>query len=80
MKNNVLNFNKFSDSRPSDLLKIKDFKAKYGLNYEYLYKWSVIKKQIRVYSMGGIALSEKEVLEFEQKKAANYGRNKQEDV
>lgn len=74
MKNNVINLNGFNN-RPSDLLKIKDFKAKYGLSYEYLYKWSVIKKEINVYSMGGIALSEKEVLEFENKRALRYGRN-----
>lgn len=71
---NVVNLNQFKgeNSRPSDLLKIRDFKAKYGLNYEYLYKWAVIKKQIKVYSMGGIALSEKEVLEFEEKRALKW--------
>ena len=74
---NVVNLEQFKNgsSRPTDLLKIRDFKAKYGLNYEYLYKWAVIKKQIKVYSMGGIALSEKEVLEFENKRALRYGRN-----
>lgn len=77
MENNVVNLEQFKseNSRPNDLLKIRDFKAKYGLNYEYLYKWAVLKKQIKVYSMGGIALSEKEVLDFEQKRALRYGRN-----
>lgn len=77
MKNNVINFERVKDEnkRPSDLLRIKDFEAKYGLKYDYLYKWAVSKKQIKVYSMGGIALSEKEVLDFEQRKALRYGRN-----
>lgn len=76
MQENVINLNRFLESkRPTDLLKIKDFEKKYGLKYEYLYKWSVQKKQIKVYSMGGIALSEREVLEFEERKAQRYGRN-----
>jgi hypothetical protein len=76
MQENVINLSRFLETkRPNDLLKIKDFEKKYGLKYEYLYKWSVQKKQIKVYSMGGIALSEREVLEFEERKAQKYGRN-----
>lgn len=76
MQENVINLSRFLETkRPTDLLKIKDFEKKYGLKYEYLYKWSVQKKQIKVYSMGGIALSEREVLEFEERKAQKYGRN-----
>lgn len=77
MENNVIYFERAKDenNRPKDLLKIKDFEAKHGLKYDYLYKWAVSKKQIQVYSMGGIALSEKEVLDFEKRKALRYGRN-----
>ena len=74
--NNVINLERFKDEqRPDDLLKIKDFEQKHGLKYEYLYKWSVLKGEIKVYSMWGIALSEKEVLDFERRKAMRYGRN-----
>lgn len=74
--NNVINLERFkNENRPDDLLKIKEFESKYGLKYDYLYKWAVIKKEITVYSMGGIALSEKEVLDFERRKALRYGRN-----
>lgn len=76
MQNNVINLNGYRcNPRPNDLLRIKDFEKKYGLKYEYLYKWSVQKKQITVYSMGGIALSESEVLGFEERKAKKYGGN-----
>lgn len=76
MQNNVINLDGFKkNTRPNDLLRIKDFQEKYGLKYEYLYKWAVLKKEIKVYSMGGIALSESEVLNFEERKAKKYGRN-----
>lgn len=77
MSNNVINFNEIREEkkRPKDLLKIRDFLPKYGLKYDFLYKWAVTKKQIKVYCNGGIYLSENDVLEFLNKRALKYGRD-----
>jgi len=64
-------------SRPSDLMTINELCQKHGFKYGYLYKWSCLLNEIKVYSAGKIQLSESEVLQFEDnKRSKKYGRNK----
>jgi len=61
---------------PTDLMSISEFKEKYGYKYGYLYKWSVLEREIPFYMVGGLKLSEKDVLAFEERKRIKkYGRN-----
>lgn len=48
----------------TDLMSIKELCLKYGYDYNYLYKWSIIKGVIPVYYRGTWKLSESEVQEF----------------
>lgn len=49
---------------PTDLMSIKELCMKHGYDYNYLYKWSILKGVIPVYYRGAWKLSESEVLEF----------------
>ena len=51
---------------PQDLMSIKELCLKRGYDYNYLYKWSIIKGEITVYNRGTWKLSESEVLEFSE--------------
>lgn len=79
---NVISINRDSlKNRPNDLMSIAELCAKYGYKYGYLYKWSVRAKNmgldhIEPYYKGGLVLSEKDVLNFEERrKKSKYGRN-----
>lgn len=54
---------------PQDLLSIKELCLKHGYDYDYLYKWAIIKGAIKVYLRGSWKLSESEVLEFSRRMA-----------
>ncbi|MBR2525781.1 hypothetical protein IKE67_04890, partial [bacterium] len=49
---------------PTDLMSLKELCLKHGFNYDYLYKWSILKREINVYFRGTWKLSESEVLNF----------------
>lgn len=54
---------------PQDLMSIRELCLKHGYNYDYLYKWSILKRAISVYERGTWKLSENEVLEFSRQQA-----------
>ena len=54
---------------PQDLMSIKELCLKHGYNYDYLYKWSILKGAITVYDRGCWKVSESEVLEFSRMQA-----------
>ena len=54
---------------PQDLMSIKELCLKHGYNYDYLYKWAILKRVITVYERGTWKLSEREVLEFSRVQA-----------
>ena len=54
---------------PQDLMSIKELCLKHGYNYDYLYKWAILKRVITVYERGSWKLSESEVLEFSRQQA-----------
>lgn len=54
---------------PKDLMSIKELCLKHQFDYDYLYKWSIVKGVIKVYYRGKWKLSESEVLEFSRIKA-----------
>ncbi len=56
-----------TEEEPQDLLSFKQLCTKHGYNYDYLYKYSILKGQIPVYDRGTWKLSESEVLEFSRK-------------
>lgn len=59
---NIIKFNQ--NEYPNDLLTIAEVKEKYGLGYSFVYKWTIVKKVLTAYDKAGIAVSEKELLEF----------------
>lgn len=61
---NVVYFNKKTE-RPNDLISIKEFCKKHK-NYKYstVYKWSVLKKEIKPYWTGQVCVSEAETINF----------------
>ena len=67
---NVIQFNQ--NEYPNDLLTISEIKKKYGLSYGFVYKWAIIKKVLTVYDKAGIAVSEKELLEFLNKRSKKW--------
>ena len=54
---------------PLDLMSLKELREKHGYNYDYLYKYSILRGDITVYLRGTWKLSEKEVLEFSRNMA-----------
>lgn len=54
---------------PKDLMSIKELCLKHQFDYDYLYKWSIVKGVINTYFRGKWKLSESEVLEFSRIKA-----------
>lgn len=49
---------------PDDLMSLKELCLKHSLEYDYLYKWSVVKGEIKVHFRGVWKVSESEALEF----------------
>ena len=70
---NVINF--IREEIPSDLLTFKEIEIKHGIKYQYLYKWACTMGQIRIFNRGKLKLSEREVLDFTEKRALKYGRD-----
>lgn len=54
---------------PQDLMSLKELCLKHGYNYDYLYKYSILRGDITVYLRGTWKLSESEVLEFSKNTA-----------
>lgn len=52
-----------------DLMSIPELCLKHGYNYDYLYKYSILRGNITVYFRGTWKLSEREVLEFSRNMA-----------
>lgn len=75
--NNVISFNRevVKEGIPTDLMTFKEIEEKHGIKYQYLYKWACTMGQIRIFNRGKLKLSEKEVLDFTEKRALKYGRN-----
>ena len=74
---NVINLKKKEHHIPSDLMTFKELEIKHGYKYGYLYKWACLEGKIQIYPRGVLKLSEKEVLEFDNKRLEEkYGRNK----
>ena len=67
---NVIQFNQ--NEYPNDLLTISEIKKKYGVSYGFVYKWAIIKKELTAYDKAGIAVSEKELLEFLNKRSKKW--------
>lgn len=53
-----------SQQTPEDLMSFKELCLKHSLEYDYIYKWSVVKGAIKVYFRGVWKVSESEVLDF----------------
>lgn len=68
--NNVIQINR--DMMPNDLMSFRQIGEKYGLKYGFLYKWSVLKKELRTYDRAGIVISEKDLLEFLDKRGRRW--------
>ena len=74
--NNVISLSeKIKD--PDDLMSFRELEIEHGYKYGYLYKWACLKRKIKLYPRGVLKLSEKEVVEFDNKRLEEkYGRNK----
>lgn len=70
---NIISFKR--EDIPTDLMTFKEIEEKHGIKYQYLYKWACTMGQIRIFNRGKLKLSEKEVLDFTEKRALKYGRN-----
>lgn len=70
MSNNIVSISR--DIFPSDLMSFREITEKYKLKYGFLYKWSVLEKVIRTYDRGGIAISERDLLEFLDKRGRKW--------
>ncbi len=57
---------------PNDLMTLNEIVKKYGIKYDFIYKWSCRLKIIPVYDKGGIAISEKDYLNFREKRALKW--------
>ena len=68
--NNVIQMNR--DIIPEDLMSFRQITDKYGLKYGFLYKWSVLMKALRTYDRGGIVISEKDLLNFLDKRGRKW--------
>lgn len=72
MKSNVLSFTREVNAIPDDLMRFPEIIKKYNLKYGFLYKWAVLNKAIKTYDRGGIAISEKDLLEFLDERAKKW--------
>ena len=69
---NVININ----GTPNDLMTFGELILKHGFKYGYLYKHSCLTGEIPVYPRGVLKLSERDVLDYEKRKALKkYGGN-----
>lgn len=65
--NNVVSLNR--ERTPDDLLTFKEAKDKLGINYAYIYKWSVLEREIPCYGKRGFrAVRESDLLKFIERK------------
>lgn len=67
----IINLRENRDT-PNDLLTLKEVKEKYGIKYDFIYKWSVRLGVIPVYDKGGIAISEQDYLTFRDKRRKKW--------
>lgn len=67
---NVISFKR--DVQPDDLMSFREIGEKYKLKYGFLYKWSVLEKVLRTYDRGGIVISEKDLLNFLDKRGKKW--------
>lgn len=73
--NNVINL-VVKEEIPDDLMTFGELISKHGFKYGYLYKHSCLTGEIPIYSRGVLKLSEKNVLDYEKRKATKkYGGN-----
>lgn len=61
-----------NQSTPNDLLTLEEIVQKYGIKYDFIYKWSRRLGVIPVYDKGGIAISESDYLEFREKRKLKW--------
>ena len=61
-----------NQNTPEDLLTLKEIMEKYGIKYDFIYKWSVRLGVIPVYDKGGIAISEQDYLDFREKRRKKW--------
>jgi hypothetical protein len=71
--NNVISFTR--EEIPNDLMSFKEIEIKHGIKYQFLYKWACTMGKIRIFNRGKLKLSEREVLEFTEKRTLKYGRS-----
>lgn len=57
---------------PDDLLTLKEVVNKYGIKYDFIYKWSCRLGVIPVYDKGGIAISEQDYLDFRENRRKKW--------
>lgn len=70
--NNVVSLHQ-REKTPDDLLTLNEACRKYGYKYGYLYKYSVLEKELTCYGKRGFrAVSESELLEFMERKNAKW--------
>lgn len=77
-KMNVVNIKRNED--PKDLMTFKQLMDKHGYTYSYLYKKACIECVIPIYPRGKLKVSERDVIEFEKRKARKYGKYSQTNV
>lgn len=62
--NNVVKFHQ-KTTIPDDLMTFKEVFEQYGYRYGFLYKWSILEKEIPCYEKRGfIAIRESDLLKF----------------
>ena len=67
------NIIKFSQKEnPKDLLTLAEVKEKYGLGYSFVYKWAMLKRKLTAYDKAGIAVSEKELIDFLENRSKKW--------
>lgn len=63
--NNVVSFKRKKETIPDDLMTLKEACSQYGYRYGFLYKWSVLEKEIPCYEKRGFrAIRESDLLQF----------------
>jgi hypothetical protein len=72
---NVVNIKRNED--PKDLMTFAQLINEHGFTYSYLYKKACIECVIPIYPRGKLKLSERDVLEYEKRKAGKYGKYSQ---
>lgn len=71
---NVISINR--EVIPSDLMTLRELEAKHGFTYQFLYKHARL-GSFPIHYRGVLKASERDVLNFVERKAQKYGRDKQ---